>query len=321
MDVLWFLKRRTAFLRRFYESTSLQFLEIKRKVENREAPYDSRPIDSSGEPPYLEEWQDADEALEFLGQACISFLAASLKLYLTESEREFRNEWGDLFEFPPVAIGEAGIVSGYEEWFLGFGIDFRSSNCDIDLIREIVATRNLAQHPRSIGLTHLSQRDTDRKKFPMPLFAHPLERLALQDAGEHGIPWMLSITPEALRQAIDEADRFCEWLESQWTSGPKAIPGAPAGKLVGRVTHYFAKPQVAVVSLVADVSVGDTVRFLKSGYDFEQQVQSIQINRTPVQTSTAGSEIGLRVDHRVPEGTRVYKVSHPTSVTTSADIS
>src|SRR5688500_1941943 len=102
MDVLWFLKRRTSFVRNFYERASAQFLETKRRIERREAPFDKPPADNSGEPPFLKEWQDADEAIEFLGQACVSFLSASVVLYLTESEREFRAQWGNLFEFPHV---------------------------------------------------------------------------------------------------------------------------------------------------------------------------------------------------------------------------
>jgi hypothetical protein len=313
MDVLWFLKRRTAFVRRFYASTSPQFLETKRQIENREPPYNTRAVDASGEPPYLEEWQDADEAVEFLGQACVSFLAASVKLYLVESEREFRETWGGLFDFPPVTIGEPGIVSGYEEWFRGFGIDVRESGCDIELIREIVATRNLTQHPRSIGLMHLSQRDTDRRKFPMPFFAHPLERLVLEGAPEHEIPWMLSITPAGLVHAAEEVDRFSEWLEGQWRAGPKAIPGAPPANLVGVVTHYFAKPQVAVIDLQSEVSVGDVLRLLKAGVDLEQRIESLQIHRVSVQTATGGTLVGLKVTHRVPEGTRVYMLRRASS--------
>lgn len=43
MDVLYFLKRRTTFIRRFYEQTSVQFSETKRKISEREPPYDGYP--------------------------------------------------------------------------------------------------------------------------------------------------------------------------------------------------------------------------------------------------------------------------------------
>jgi hypothetical protein len=72
MDVLWFLKRRTSFVRRFYERASPEFLDTKHKIDCSEPPFNSPPFDHSGEPPFLEEWQDADEAIEFLGQAMLS---------------------------------------------------------------------------------------------------------------------------------------------------------------------------------------------------------------------------------------------------------
>jgi hypothetical protein len=53
MDVLWFLKERTAFLRRFYDLASEPFNEVKRKISAGEPPYDDPPFDDSGEPPYL----------------------------------------------------------------------------------------------------------------------------------------------------------------------------------------------------------------------------------------------------------------------------
>ena len=38
-----------------------------------------------------------------------------------------------------------------------------------------------------------------------------------------------------------------------------------AEELAGRVTHYFAKPQIGVVQLTAGIKVGDTLAFRLSG--------------------------------------------------------
>jgi hypothetical protein len=310
MDVLWFLKRRTAFIRHFYERASRPFVETKQRIEAQEPPFDDAPFDDSGEPPFLEEWQDADEAVEFLGQACVSFLATSVKLYLRESEGEFRRRWGRLFEFPSVTVGEPGVITAYEEWFREFGIDFRDSQLDVNLIHEIVTTRNLAQHPKSIGFMHLSQRNIDFRRFPKPFFAHPLEKAFFKRESEHEIPWMLSITGDALLHAIREVEEFCEWLERQWRTGPKAVPRSVVraqGDLVGEVSHYFPKLQVVAIKLLADVSLGQTVRFSKGEFDFEQQITSMQVDHSAVQLASAGAEVGLKVEIRVPEGAKVYR--------------
>lgn len=42
MDVLWFMKQRTAFIRRYYKTAVAPFLEVIRKIEAVEAPT-SRP--------------------------------------------------------------------------------------------------------------------------------------------------------------------------------------------------------------------------------------------------------------------------------------
>ena len=82
-----------------------------------------------------------------------------------------------------------------------------------------------------------------------------------------------------------------------------------AQHLVGTVTHYFGKPQVGIVALTGDVTTGDTLRFLGHGADFQQTVTSMQVEHAAVETASAGTEVGIRVDQRVREGTEVYRVS------------
>ena len=78
---------------------------------------------------------------------------------------------------------------------------------------------------------------------------------------------------------------------------------------VGTVTHYFGKPQVGIVALTGHVTTGDTLRFLAHGADFKQTITSMQVEHAAVETASAGTEVGIRVDQRVREGTKVYRVS------------
>jgi hypothetical protein len=231
MDVLYFLKRRTAFLRAFYKQTSAAYIETRRKIEAYEEPYSWPEGYEDAEPPFLAEWQEADEALEFLGQACVSFLSATLKLFLNESESEFRKA----FDFVPIPALDAGVfkkhgfVEGYRQWFSSMGIDMEESGIDLTLMSEIVTTRNLSEHPKTISLMHLSQGEHERKKFPHPFFANPIEEAILtqqiQETGEDpGIPWMISIEPAKMLQAIDEVEKLCDWLEPKWREGPNRLP-------------------------------------------------------------------------------------------------
>lgn len=77
---------------------------------------------------------------------------------------------------------------------------------------------------------------------------------------------------------------------------------------VGRVTHYFTKISVAVIELKAALSVGDRVFFKGPTTDLTQSVESMQIEHKNVTQARAGQSIGLKVDDRVRENDRVYKI-------------
>jgi len=77
---------------------------------------------------------------------------------------------------------------------------------------------------------------------------------------------------------------------------------------VGKVTHFFSKINVAVVELTAPLFVGDKVRIQGPTTDFEQTVQSMQIEHEDVKTAKKGQSIGLKVDERVRENDTVYKM-------------
>ena len=81
---------------------------------------------------------------------------------------------------------------------------------------------------------------------------------------------------------------------------------------VGVVTHYFAKISVAVVELKGTLSVGDRI-LVRGGVhpfttNFEQIVESMQIEHKNVESASTGQSIGLKVKERVREGDKVYKV-------------
>lgn len=76
---------------------------------------------------------------------------------------------------------------------------------------------------------------------------------------------------------------------------------------VGRITHFFSKINVAVIELKAALSVGDTIAIKGPTTDFEQHVDSMQIERENVQRAEPGQSIGLKVMQRVRETDMVYK--------------
>lgn len=80
-------------------------------------------------------------------------------------------------------------------------------------------------------------------------------------------------------------------------------------KLVGKVTHYFSNIGVAVVDLSAPLGQGDEIRIIGGeSVDFNQKVDSMQIDREEVQKAKKGDSIGLKVSEKVREGYKVYKM-------------
>ncbi|MGD8565645.1 MAG: translation elongation factor-like protein [Candidatus Bathyarchaeota archaeon] len=76
---------------------------------------------------------------------------------------------------------------------------------------------------------------------------------------------------------------------------------------IGRITHYFANINVAVVELSDSLAVGDTIAIKGSTTDFEQVVKSMQIEHESVTKVDAGQSIGLKVQERVRTNDSVYK--------------
>jgi putative protease len=76
---------------------------------------------------------------------------------------------------------------------------------------------------------------------------------------------------------------------------------------VGRITHFFSKISVAVIELAGSLAVGDTIAIKGPTTDFEQTVDSMQIEHENVQEAKAGQSIGLKVAQRVRETDIVYK--------------
>jgi putative protease len=76
---------------------------------------------------------------------------------------------------------------------------------------------------------------------------------------------------------------------------------------IGKITHFFSKICVAVIELKKPLTVGDTIAVKGPTTDFEQKVDSMQIEHKNVQTAEAGQSIGLKVAERVRETDVVYK--------------
>jgi putative protease len=92
---------------------------------------------------------------------------------------------------------------------------------------------------------------------------------------------------------------------------PKTAPAVPtiAEQRAGIVTHYYSHLSVAVVKLdQGALRVGDTIHIKGHTTDFQQRVESMQVEHQTIQSAQVGEEFGLKVTEHVREHDIVYKV-------------
>ena len=82
----------------------------------------------------------------------------------------------------------------------------------------------------------------------------------------------------------------------------------PRMEAVGRVEGFFVHPSVAVIELTAPVKVGDTIYIKGHTTDFQQVVDSMQMDSAPVTEAGAGQTIGFKVTSRCRKHDVVYKL-------------
>ena len=76
---------------------------------------------------------------------------------------------------------------------------------------------------------------------------------------------------------------------------------------VGHITHFFSKIGVAVVELTGSLVVGDRILVKGPATDFEQVVESMQIEHENIPKAEAGQAVGLKMAEHARERDVVYK--------------
>ncbi len=78
---------------------------------------------------------------------------------------------------------------------------------------------------------------------------------------------------------------------------------------VGEVTHYFPHVKAAAVLVLKDgLKVGDRIYLKGHTTNFKEKINSMQLDRVPIQEAKKAQEIGLLVKSRVRIGDTVYRI-------------
>jgi hypothetical protein len=216
MDILYFLHERTKLIRYYYDVSAGAFLEIQRKIEAAEPPFDDPPYDESGEPPYLEEWSDAARGVVLAGRSAVTMLASAMDLYFKAWERDLGVSYG---QGEQRKLFDNGKLRGYQQVFEHFTrILWNESQIDLDLLEQVVIARNADQHGGDLVSIHARYPDAVRKRVKRLFFVSDTER-KWQEAGEEQNSMFFFGSVEAPRdilfKAIEELDKLADWLEPQ----------------------------------------------------------------------------------------------------------
>jgi putative protease len=78
---------------------------------------------------------------------------------------------------------------------------------------------------------------------------------------------------------------------------------------IGIVEHFFTNINVAAIKITdGELKIGDTIHFVGVHTDFIHNINSMEINRVPVQIAKKGDAIGIKITDKVREHDIVYKI-------------
>ncbi|MFH1592213.1 MAG: translation elongation factor-like protein [Candidatus Woesearchaeota archaeon] len=77
---------------------------------------------------------------------------------------------------------------------------------------------------------------------------------------------------------------------------------------IGEVFQYYGKIGVAAIKVTKGLKVGDKIKIQGHTTDFEQEVESMQVEHKEIQKAKKGDDIGIKVKDKVRKGDKIFKV-------------
>jgi len=79
-------------------------------------------------------------------------------------------------------------------------------------------------------------------------------------------------------------------------------------KEIGVITHWFDKINVAVIKLNGSVKKGDKIKIKKGDTEFEETIDSMQIDHKSVDSAKKGDDVAIKLSEKTKEGASVFLV-------------
>jgi hypothetical protein len=227
LDLQYFLTRRLRFVQNLYDSSVGPFEEKKCQIEAGKPPYvDKRnPEDGDSEPPFLEEWQEADDSVMVVGHWCLCMVQASLVAYLKGCTSLGGSYWWDATQLE-ASLGAKKGKNWFERYRLLFlddlGIDWERGPVSLADLEQLNLTRDDLVHPIDIMSFSVARDEKHAQRFPSGLFVDDLWRgLGIE---------RVRIDKDKLVLAIQLVTTFCVWLDGIRCQYPRYVKALTAGE-------------------------------------------------------------------------------------------
>lgn len=79
-------------------------------------------------------------------------------------------------------------------------------------------------------------------------------------------------------------------------------------KEIGEITHYFGHISVGIIKLSDSLKIGETVHIKGHASDFNQNIESMQIEHASVTEAKAGESVGIKVAQKIHPKDKVFKI-------------
>ena len=79
---------------------------------------------------------------------------------------------------------------------------------------------------------------------------------------------------------------------------------------IGEVVKFFGKPGVVAIKVTSgELTVGNRIHIKGHTTDFEDLIESMQVDNQPVERAGPGHLVGIKVKERAREGDAVYRLT------------
>ncbi len=142
------------------------------------------------------------------------------------------------------------------------------------------------------------------KKKPAPLKTTKKKAVAKKPAARKAPSVNVKSAPVPVRAPQESSKMVGQPL-------PPPIVSKPIEDSIGVVTHYYSHIGVAVIQLNrGTLRVGETVHIKGHTTDFQQRVESMELDYKSISEAVAGQIFGMKVSEPAREHDQVYKVNH-----------